>query len=176
MALRRTSIRSSHSVPGFTLIEILVVMGILVIVAGFGLFVSMDSFRGYSFHSERDSLISILQKARSQAVNNMCFGASACTSGKAHGVHIAVQGGVLTYTVFQGNTYNAADTLNEVIPARYAAVAVGVGGFTDITFSPLAATTTPTPITARTLHLYDSAGKDSSDISINAEGQILWTN
>ena len=65
---------------GFTLIEMLVSMGIIILIAGFGLFLSMDFYRGYLFHYEKDLVISILQKARSQSLANI--------DEKPHGVYI----------------------------------------------------------------------------------------
>ncbi len=161
MVLPRTYIHKRSS-RGFTLIEILVVMGLFVILAGFGLFVSMDSFRGYMFRNERDVVISLLQKARSQAINNMCFGGG-CTGGKAHGVHF----GPGQYVVFQGLSYVSRDSaVDEVTPVENNASSV-VGS--DVIFSPLAATTSSATVTV--------SGTDghTSIISIATEGQITWT-
>ena len=72
---------------GFTMIEILVVIGLFAIAGGFALWVSMESYRGSSFFADRDMFVAVLQRARAEAVNNVCLGAG-CTDGKPHGVHI----------------------------------------------------------------------------------------
>src|SRR3989344_6135693 len=55
----------------FTLTEILVVVGIFALLMSFSLVVSLDIYRGDSFRGEQDVIISILQKARSQSINNI---------------------------------------------------------------------------------------------------------
>lgn len=56
---------------GFTLIEILVSLGIFTFLASLGLFISMDFYRSYSFRSQSSSLVSTLERARSQAMANI---------------------------------------------------------------------------------------------------------
>ncbi len=57
----------------FTLIEAAGRARLLTIVGGLGLIMSMDDFRGYSFRSERDTIVSALEKARSQSISNICL-------------------------------------------------------------------------------------------------------
>lgn len=161
------------AVSAFTLIEMLVVIGILVIVAGFGLIVGMDSFRGYQFRSERDQVVALLQRARSQAINNMCFSAGTpCTGGKPHGVYLGTSH---EYVIFQGTSYASRDAaVDEVVRAK--ADTVAVTGFTEVVFSQLAATTTPLPLGVRSLSVYDTGGTGTSTITVSPEGQITWTN
>ncbi len=165
MASRRISTHNA-----FTLIEVLIVMALIVIVAGFGLIVSMQSYQNYSFRSERDALVAALQEARSQSIENMCFGS--CTGGKPHGVHL----GLHQYVIFQGETYATRDAaVDEIIAANYFALSTTSPSFTDVVFSRVAATTTPNPSGVATISLVDTAGSDSSVISVNPEGQITWT-
>ncbi|HVV39079.1 MAG TPA: prepilin-type N-terminal cleavage/methylation domain-containing protein [Candidatus Paceibacterota bacterium] len=168
MASRKTSTGRSlprQSSRGFTLIEIVVVMGLLAVVGGVTLIVSMDSFRGYTFRSEVSTLTAVLQKARSQAVNNMCFGAG-CTNGKPHGIHIEGN----TYTIFQGASYAARDQAqDEMITPQ--SKAVTLSGITDVVFTELSGAAATLPSGAPAIILSDNAGKTSS-VSINAEGRI----
>ena len=90
---------------GFSLIEILIVMGLLAIIAGFGLVVSLDSYRSYNFRSEQNLIISLLQKARNQSINNI--------NEKPHGLHI--DQAAKTYTLFQGANYAHRDTAEDII-------------------------------------------------------------
>ncbi len=163
---------------GITLIEILVVIGLIAIVAGFTLATTFDAFRGYGYRNERDILISSLHKARSQAVSNICIG-SPCTEGKPHGVHIdsdPVSHLVLHYVIFQGTTYAGRDvTADETLNSNYA---VSTTGLTDIVFTELSGD--PTGASVGTVTISDPNGVHqgalASAISMNAEGQIVWTN
>ena len=147
---------------GFTQIELIVVIGLFAIVAGFALIMSMDDYRAASYRSERDMAIAVLQRARSEALAGLCLGS--CTDGKPHGVH--VQSG--QYVIFQGTSFVAGDPLNEVIVMRDKAVSIT--GAADVVFSLLSATATPA-----TLTFGDGLGHTST-ISVGSEGQITWTN
>jgi hypothetical protein len=146
-------------------------MSLVIIVGGFSLIVSMDSLRSHSFQDERDLIVNALQKARSQSINNMCFGAG-CTDGKPHGVHIMAG----QYVLFQGSSYH--DTvqdaaLDEVFKSVYAAATVT--GFTDVVFSPLSGNASTSPTGVMTLTVSESPGINTSVITVGGEGQILWT-
>lgn len=163
MASRRISITSG----GFTLLEILIVMGLILMVVAFGLIVSFDDYRGINFRNERDIVVNVIQKARGQAINNMCFGAG-CTDGKPHGVYFATAG---QYTVFQGADYASRDSaVDEVIPARDKAAAVS--GMTSVVFDRLRADA----VTAGGTTLTVTQGSHVSVITIEPEGRVWWTN
>ena len=51
--------------------EIIIVIAMFGALLALGLFMSMDAYRGFSFRSEEDTVVSLLQKARSRAMNNM---------------------------------------------------------------------------------------------------------
>ena len=71
---------------GFTLIEVMLAIAILMVIFGLGLFASFDLYRGYSYRSERDTIVGLLTKARSRSMSNVyqsahgvCYNASAQT-------------------------------------------------------------------------------------------------
>lgn len=168
MKLLRICIRErSGGAAGLTLIEIIVVIAIFTILGGLGLMVSMDSYRGYAFRGERDSLITVLQKARSESMNNMCRGAT-CTTGKLHGV--ALQPG--QYVLFQGTSYATRDTaLDEYVASGYAGVHAAPGSLTEVVFDQLSGDVhLPGTIT-----LLGDDGHTST-ITVGGEGEITWTN
>src|SRR3989344_3331593 len=96
---------------GFTLVEILIVVAILVVIFSFGLFISFDFYKSYSFHSEKSTIVSILQKARNQSLNNI--------NESRHGVHFSAS--PLQYIIFECNPgvlctdYSEADTSKDII-------------------------------------------------------------
>lgn len=146
------------------MIEVLVVLGMFAIMAGFGLYVNMETYRGSSFHSDRDLLVSLLQHARAQAIANKCGGSNCSNNGKAHGV--AVVGG--NYIIYQGPNYGSRDTAEDaVFSANPSLIRTGA---TDITFSQLTATTS----VDKTITL--AGGGKTSNITVSTEGQITWTN
>lgn len=156
---------------GFTLLEVLVVIGILTLVAGAGTFFGLESVRGNSFRNDRDMLVAVLQKARSQSTSNMCFG-SGCSGGKSHGVR--VESG--QYVIFQGADWASRDSaVDEAISINTGTVTVsgplGVVPY-DVVFAQLSGDANPA--TAE-ITVVDTAGH-SSLISINGEGRIAWTN
>ncbi len=164
MALRKTW--ATDSARGFSLLEILVVIGLLTIIGGFGVVVSMGSLQGTYFRNDRDAVVSALHKARSRAVSNMCFGG--CTDGSPHGVHIDHV--AHTYTVFQGAVYSAVDPLNETAALN---PQTATAGFTDVVFTELSGDAVTNPGT--TLSVTDISGR-TSQIDINSEGKISWSN
>lgn len=151
---------------GFTLIEILVVMGMIAVIASLGLFMSMGSFQGSSFRNERSNVISALYKARSQAINNVCVGAT-CTSGISHGVHFETG----KFTIFQGISWSdishdsGLDEIIEINPT------IQITGLVDVIFAKLSG-----DVSAPGNLIMKDTGTNTSTISINSEGQITWTN
>jgi len=162
-------IERRKSGAGFTLIEILIVMALFVLMTGITLLASFDNLRGYSFRSERDILVAVLHKARSQAVNNICLGAS-CTNGKPHGVAFSPLSPAGKYVIFQGSDFVSRDVaMDEIISLSYG---INITGTSEIIFSNLSGDAVPSE---SSVTISDDNGR-SSVIGINSEGQITWTN
>lgn len=147
---------------GFTLMEVLIVMGIVGIFMAASLFMDMSSYRGDAFRSEEDSLATSLQTARADALNNI--------NQQKHGVAIH-PGGYDGYVIFEGETYATRDVSHdEDIKASY-----------NVTFSPA----TPSEVVfeqlsgniisgAGDITLMDSSRNMTATISTNYEGKISW--
>ncbi len=163
MASRK--ILETKALRGFSLLEILVVIGLLVVIGGFGIIVSMDGLGASYYTNDKDSIISALHKARSRAVSNMCFGG--CTDGSAHGIHFDHVN--KTFTVFQGEVYQAAHALNEVSDLNPSSVTAGV---TDVVFEKLSGSASTSPGSFVTIT--DTTGR-TSQIDFNVDGRISWT-
>ena len=145
------------SPSGFTLIEVLVVLGIFGIFLASSLVANLDFYKGYVFRSERNLIVSVLAKARAQSLNNI--------NQAKHGVRLDAG----KYTIFEGKTWdNRAASLDEVIEGNRSLVLTALPGLPlDIVFSQLAATTTNAAISI-------SSGGRSVNITINEAGQINW--
>jgi prepilin-type N-terminal cleavage/methylation domain-containing protein len=148
---------------GFTMIEILVAIAIMAIIFALGLFMSMEMYRGYSRRSERDTLASVLERARSRAMAN---------------VHQHMWGACLdgsNYVIFSGQNYaNRIDS--ETVPVNSGTTidASGAPAFLcsggGIVFAQLTGDTIPA--TAQTITM--TQGAITSTISTNVEGRIDW--
>jgi len=152
---------------GFTLIEILVVVVIIGLILSMGLITSFDSYRGYTFRSERAVLVSTLEKARSHAINNVCLG-SGCTTGKPHGVHI----GPSEYVIFQGATYLTRDTAVDNVIARNSAIQIT--GPSEVIFDQLTGDLKPQLFPTAEIEITITQDNRISTTTINNEGTINW--
>lgn len=164
MRLLKTFIRNN---TGFTLIEVLIVLGIFSVLGGIGVFASLDTYRGYAFRSERDTLVSLLAKARSESMSNICLGAG-CVGGKTHGVLVTAD----EYILFQGisSTMRNQD-VDERVPIVYRGLMVASSSLVEVVFSQLSGDVAATG----TITLIDAVGHNSV-IGISQEGRISWTN
>jgi prepilin-type N-terminal cleavage/methylation domain-containing protein len=156
--------KSSSIQAGFTLIEVIVTIALIGIIGGTAVYFGIDSFRGYSFHSDRDLLVTSLQHARSQAIGNNCLGSS-CTDGKPHGVLIQPD----KFVVFQGISFATADHDVDVIVE--ANPTITKSGLSEVVFKQLSGDVS----TVGDIVLTDSVGRVSTT-TVGSEGQILWTN
>ena len=134
----------------FSLVEILITVALFTILIGLGLFMSMETFRGVGQRSEQEVIVSLLEKARSRAMNNI----------QQSPWGVCAQAGV--YAVFKGTTCN---TLGDTFPANPNATTAGL--ISGVVFTQLSGTTTPTVITL-------TQNSRTSTITIPYEGTLIW--
>ena len=148
---------------GVTFIEVVIVIALMAITARSALLFSFDSYRGSSFRSARDGLLTALLHVRSESMNDMCSG-SDCTESRAHGVKIE-EG---RYVLFEGSSFLVRDeSADEYIQMS---TSVAREGFSEIVF----ATSSSRVNEVSVVTLSDSAGHHST-ITVGTEGQISWT-
>lgn len=146
---------------GFTLMEVLITLGLIAIVAIVVSVLDINNFRGDSFRSEVSTIGTSLQTARANSFNNI--------NQKKHGVAFN-PGGFSGYVIFEGNTYSTRDASKDILlPASYI-----------VTFSPAS----PTEVVFEQLNgnanyngditLTDPQRGLSLVININNEGKIAW--
>ena len=140
---------------GFSLIELLVVVAIIVVISGLGLFVGLDFYKTYALSSERDIVIGILMKARNRAANNF--------NESGHGIYINSDG----YTVFQGSSYASRNQTYDELIKRINSVTSS--GLQEIVFEQLTGN-----LTTSAGDVMLSNGVKSINISLNSEGRINW--
>lgn len=135
---------------GFTLIEILIAVGLLTLIVSLGLILSMDFYRTYAFNYEKDLLVSLLQQARSRSMANI--------NQLEHGVGFDTD--EHAYRVFEGTSVQTFEA-NKAIEINW-------DEDDDVVFSQLEGacqTCSPTTITL------SGFGKNI-DIIINNQGRI----
>ena len=143
------------STRGFTLIEILVVSAIISVLAGAGLLMGFDVYRSYSFHSELNTIVTILEKARSRSLANI--------NQLPHGVHFDSEG----FTLFEGRIFDSASPSNVFISKGGSA---DVQASADVVFTQLSGEVDETA----EIQVVDSNSSRSFTITVNEEGRINW--
>ena len=162
----------SHSIlrqdKGFTLVEILIAIGILAILGALGLFISFDFYKSYAFSTEKNIAISVLQRVRNQSVNNI--------NETRHGVYFSSSN---QYIMFQCpdnapcDDYADADTSkNIVIEPSYGISITGVPFY--IIFDQLNGDCITCPSYPSNTIVGINYESKHYDILINEEGRISW--
>lgn len=157
-----------NSEKGFSLIELILVMGISLALFGFVSLNLVNSQRINSVNSLRDSLISDMASQQTKAMQG--FGPS---SGTSYGIHFLPD----RYILFRGNVYSAGDTYNFAVQLDQ-----GIS-FTDITFlnnsliySPRSGDISGFIDGNNTVTIRDTEGSKAETASINRYGVVTGVN
>ncbi len=154
--------RNVFSQSGFTIIELLVVIGIFAILATLGLFYSMDFYRTYAASSDQNTLLSTLIKARARSVANI--------SQHQHGVCLDLTN--KKYYMFQGNgpslVYSPTASVESVPGGEPAPGSCPAAN--QIVFDQISGNTACSPECTFTLNSFSQ----TKTIKINSQGAILW--
>jgi len=135
---------------GFSLIEILVVIGLITLIAAGGYMISIGGFQRYAFSAERDLVLNLLQKTRSRAMNNVLQ--------SPHSLVISDT----EYTLFSDD----GDTDNDDIFPRNTSVVISP---TTIEFEQLSGNVV---MGAGVINI--DQGVQSAQIEVNTNGRISW--
>lgn len=118
---------------GFTLLEMLLAIGIVTIIAALSMASLANFNRDKALAIEAEKVLSLVAKARSLTL--------AAKDDSVYGVHFEAQKAVL----FKGGSYNANDSTNQIQPlngeVNIATVAL-IGGGADVVFRKLSGATT----------------------------------
>ena len=141
---------------GFTLIEILIVIGIFLFLGAMSILMGMDSVGRSVVIEDRDILVMLLNEARANALANV--------GESRHGVHI----GSTAYTSFAGNDLATSDvSMRHEVQRDVTVLASPLGG--EVVFDRLSG---DTYAGAGTITL--SQDPQSLEIEINNTGRIEW--
>ncbi len=159
---------SFHRNYGFTLIEIVITMTIIVMLGGWGLFYNLNNLRYHSFASDQEMLISILQYARGKAMANTCD--NPCFSGQPYGVYIEND----KFIIFQGQNYSSATHENDILLTTNSNLIHS--GINEIYFDQVTGNAHSNQSPPWEIILASTLNNENFTITINSEGQILWEN
>ena len=138
---------------GFTVIEIILIIGILAIIFGLGFPIVFDFYKNYQFKTEQDQFISFLEIARNLSMTNL--------NQSQHGVFQNND----NFIIFEGNSFATRNQSQDQIFPR--SKAVSVSGPSEIIFNVISGQATSS------LYIFTN-GKTSSNVYVNKEGQIDW--
>lgn len=144
---------SKYKTKGFTLIEILITLAIILSLAGTGFIFGLQQYRFYVLQYETDNIISMLRSARSRAMNNI--------NDSNHGVYLNGN----DYIVFQGNSYDSRNTAYDETLQK--SPIINITGQTEIVFKKLRG-----DILIGSGEATISNGTKTQIITLNDEGRI----
>lgn len=108
MALLKTYIR--NKAPGFTLVEVVICFAVVGFVFSLMSIVDIHIYQRKTFQEEVFGIETVLRRARSTSMNNICLYGN-CTGGRKHGVFFEAD----KYTLFQGDSYSMRDSGSEEV-------------------------------------------------------------
>ncbi|MDO8548204.1 MAG: prepilin-type N-terminal cleavage/methylation domain-containing protein [bacterium] len=147
---------------GFTLMEMLIVMGIILVIASAPLFIDLTSYRADAFRAERSAVVTLLQKARADALNNI--------NQQAHGVAFFPPDHQKSYVVFEGDSYAASDPATREVSDGNYLVTFGAGSPSEVAFTQLDGSAN----FSGDIVLVDTQRAATTTITINHEGAISY--
>ncbi|MES2007009.1 MAG: prepilin-type N-terminal cleavage/methylation domain-containing protein [Patescibacteria group bacterium] len=148
---------------GFTLIEVVIAMAILAGILSLGLFMSIDSLHSTYSRSERDLVVSVLEKARSRALANIDESAWGVCYVAPNYILFKSKDGVCVTGVAS----------NEATQAGAGVTVTGLAQGTPIVFAQLSGIASPATPTTPVDVVINQQNKTST-VSINYEGAIIW--
>ncbi len=113
---------------GFSIIEILIVLGIMAILTGITFSVFSSVKKAQALEKDRDSIIEVLRQARSQTLSSK--------NASQYGVHITSS----QITLFTGTSYSVGNSSNQdfILQGSDTIVTISLtGGGSDVVFNRL---------------------------------------
>ncbi len=155
----RKGVLKAHSyqlaaIHGFTLIELLIASAVGVVILTTGVAIGAGQFQTYSLRTERDVVVSMLERARARAMSNV--------DQANHGFSVQAA----NFVIFEGNSYAARIAANDQIVPRSGFVTAS--GVSEVVFSELSGNASASG------DLILATGSGSRTININNEGRISY--
>ena len=142
--------------------EMLIVMGIILVIASAPLFIDLTSYRADAFRAERSTIVTLLQKARADALNNI--------DQEPHGVALYPADHPKSYVVFEGASYAASNPATREATNDSYPIVFGTTSPSEVVFNQLDASANING----DITLIDVQRGASAAITITNEGGISW--
>ncbi len=155
-----TAGKRTNFLTGFTLIEIIIVVGLLAVVVSFGMTMSMSSIARSNTIAERDLYVSLLTAARARAIANV--------DESAHGVYIDTTNS--EYVTYSGTSYSSSNPTNISVPMVSSADFDFTDGSDDVSFAPLSIRVSGSQTGTTTI----TTASQEYAVNVNALGRIDW--
>lgn len=143
-----------HSLSGFSIIEVVIAIGIIAIVFGLGLSFGLSIYQSQMLNAERDNLAAILERARSEALDNL--------NESDHGVYINPD----NYVIFEGRAYASRNAAGDEVFPRTGGLAIS--GLFEVGFRSLDARVANPGTIVLTNNIR------TAPIFVNSEGMLDW--
>ncbi len=153
-----TSQKTSTSAKGFSLIELMIVVALIMIIAGLSMTLSTSAIIRANATDERDFIVALLTESRARALSNV--------DESAHGVYIDTR--LRKYLTYErrGGCTRATTSVIEIPFVSSAAV----GGTMDRCFAPLSLRVSAGNAGTTTI----AVGGSTTTVSVNSVGRIDW--
>lgn len=146
---------------GFTLIEVTIVVAILALIGSTSVFFTAAHLKQASLESQRRLLVTALQTARSNAMNNI--------QESPHGVAI-YPSGIKGYVLFVGQNYSGRQVKHDTAFIETYPVTISTSSPAEIIFSQLSGDANY----EGKVILNNTNQNSSTSVTINHEGKIGW--
>jgi len=148
--------KSDHQ--GFTILELIITMGIFAIIASLTTINLTNSQRRVSLDSLTSTLISDLRQQQIKAMTGDTQGRS---SNSAYGIHFDSN----QYVLFYGDSYNSSDSDNFVVPLDTNFSFTNLG---NVTFSKISGESTG----LTSIIIQDNSASNQKDVRLNNYGVV----
>lgn len=142
---------------GFTLIEFIVVLGVLILISALGLPVGFESYRNYLLSHEVRNLVSVLRRAENLSLT------------QAHSTSYGVALMPDKFVIFQGSSYALRNQSFDELYDKSSVVDVTTApSISEVSFAPISGL----PNATTTFILSNEA--NSLRVELNAQGIVDW--
>lgn len=150
---------------GFSLIELLTVLGIIVFIASASFLALSASRRKTNFDQVKVRIATLLSDAQNRSANQ--------EGGLAWGVHFENGASEAFYTLFSGAYSASSEKGHYALPSdvRYSTSSIAVGSFRDIMFKPVSGAASSSGSVAVEM---SAAPFTSSSINVSASGVVSY--
>jgi prepilin-type N-terminal cleavage/methylation domain-containing protein len=156
------------SQAGFSLVELLVVMGLFAVIAGI---TTINLIRPQTTASQQNTLNQLVSDLRAQQQKAMAGDSGAASTAQPYGVYIQNN----QYTLFKGSSYSAADPENFVVAAGANTTITTTFGSSQVIFTKASGEITGFSAGANTITITNSVSGVSTVITMSRYGVLAVT-